>query len=87
MAAWAVGEAIIVYRSVKRDHRPPMPGALLGSSALFVMLALLAEADAARTLAITLAWGFDIAAFMNLAPSITGGKATQPAPAQGTQVA
>ena len=76
VAAWAVGEGIIVYRSFRRTHAPPMPGALLASSALFVMLALLAESDTAKPLAVALAWGFDLAAFMNLAPSITGGGAT-----------
>lgn len=66
IAAWLVGEGIIVYRSVKNQKAPPGPGQLLLSSGLFVMLALLAEAPSARRLAITLAWGFDIAALMNL---------------------
>ena len=73
VAAWAVGEGIIVYRAFKRTHAPPMPGALLASSALFVMLALLAESDTARPLAVALAWGFDLVAFLDLAPQITGG--------------
>jgi hypothetical protein len=76
VAAWAVGEGIIIYRSFKQRKAPPMPGALLASSALFVMLALLAESDTARPLAVTLAWGFDLAAWLNLAPQITGGSAT-----------
>jgi len=77
VAAWAVGEGIIIYRAVKRTHAPPMPGALLASSALFVMLALLAESDQARPLAVSLAWGFDVAAFLNLAPGITGAPANR----------
>ena len=64
--AWLVGEGIIVYRSVKQQKAPPGPGQLLLSSGVFVLLGLLAEAPKARPLAITLAWGFDIAAFMNL---------------------
>jgi hypothetical protein len=76
VAAWAVGEGIIVYRAFKRTKAPPMPGMLLASSALFVMLALLAESDSARPLAVTLAWGFDLAAWLDLAPQITGGAAT-----------
>ena len=75
--AWAVGEGIIIYRSIRKVHAPPMPGALLASSGLFVMLALLAEAEQARFLASALAWGFDVAAFMNLAPSILTGQATK----------
>lgn len=81
--AWLVGEGIIVYRSVKRDHSPPIPGALLASSGLFVLLALLAEADSARPVATALAWGFDLAAFMNLFPPVTGATgATGKAPTQ-----
>jgi len=65
--AWLVGEGIIIYRSVKQQKAPPGPGQLLLSSGVFVLLALLAESKSAKPLAITLAWGFDIAAFMNIA--------------------
>lgn len=77
LAAWLVGEGIIIYRSVKTQKAPPGPGQLLLSSGVFALLGLLAEAESARKLAITLAWGFDIGAFMNignLAPKT--GKAT-----------
>jgi hypothetical protein len=85
--AWLVGEGIIVYRSVKRDHSPPIPGALLASSGLFVLLALLAQADTARPVATALAWGFDIAAFMNLYPAVTGATGRQAkAPTQAEAV-
>jgi hypothetical protein len=67
--AWLVGEGIIIYRSVKVQKCPPGPGQLLLTSGVFVLLGLLAEAPSARPLAVTLAWGFDIAAFMNLVPS------------------
>lgn len=74
--AWLVGEGIICYRSVKQLKAPPGPGQLLFSSGLFVMLGLLAGSPKARPLAVTLAWGFDIAAFMNLwgtgKPKVTG---------------
>lgn len=78
IAAWLVGEGIIVYRSIRGQRHlgpggriinnpyPPGPGQLLLSSGVFVMLALLAEAQSARKLAVTLAWGFDLAALMNL---------------------
>lgn len=65
--AWLVGETIIVYRSVKRHHAPPGPGQLLLSSGVFVLLALMAEIQPARTAATMLAWGFNIAAFTNIA--------------------
>lgn len=67
IAAWLVGEGILIYRSIKINRVPPGPGQLLISSGVFVLLGLLAESREARTLAVTLAWGFDIAAFMNIA--------------------
>lgn len=66
--AWLVGEGIIVYRSVKKQSAPPGPGQLLLTSGVFVMLGILAESQRARPLAVTLAWGFDLAALMNLFP-------------------
>lgn len=76
--AWAVGEGILVYRSVRYNHGPPVPGALLASSGLFVLLAVLAQAEQARFLATALAWGFDAAAFMNLFPAVTSGGTDAP---------
>lgn len=66
VTAWLVGEGIVSYRAVKQNGGPPVPGALLATSGLFVLLALLAQAQQARFLATALAWGFDIAAFANL---------------------
>jgi hypothetical protein len=72
--AWLVGEGILTWRSFKQDHRPPLPGQLLAASGIFVMLGLLAEAQQARFLAGALAWGFDVAALMNVLPQVaTGG--------------
>lgn len=79
--AWLLGEGIIVYRSVTKNHHPPMPGTLIAPSGIFILLALLAESDAARPLAVTLAYAFDFAALANLWPSVTGGgTAAKPAP-------
>lgn len=70
--AWLVGEGIIIYRSVKKTHAPPGPGQLILSSGVFVLLALVAESERARGIATLAAWGFDIAAFLNLFPPVTG---------------
>jgi hypothetical protein len=77
--AWLAGEAIIIYRSYKQEHRPPMPGQLLASSALFAALGALARNKDTTFLAGALAWGFDIAAFYNLAPSLMTGNTSQTA--------
>jgi hypothetical protein len=72
--AWLAGEALIFYRSYKQDKRPPLPGQLLASSGVFAVLGFLADAsDDMSFLAGAMAVGFDVAAFMNLAPSITTG--------------
>ena len=76
IGAWLLGEGIIVVRSVRQTHLPPMPGALLASSGLFAALALLAESERARPFATLLAYGFDLAAFANLFPPVTGGGAS-----------
>jgi hypothetical protein len=72
--AWLIGETIIVWRSVSRNHRPPMPGELLGSSVFFALLAMLAEYPPARTTATLMAFGVDLAAWLE-APLVTTGKA------------
>ena len=78
--AWLLGETIIVWRSVAKNHRPPMPGQLLGSSVLFALLAGLAEYQPARTTATLMAFGFDIAALLyqpGKYPNYTGAPAIE----------
>lgn len=82
--AWLIGEGIIVWRSVTRNHRPPMPGELIGSAGLFALLALLAEYQPARTFATVMAFGVDIAAYLEapfVTPASQGTKAASPAAA------
>jgi hypothetical protein len=71
--AWLVGEGILVYRSYHNHHRPPMPGQLLLASGVFAGLGLMAQSEKLSSLAATLAVGFDIAAFMNIAPELLTG--------------
>jgi hypothetical protein len=81
--AWLVGEGIMVYRTYKKYHAPPGPGQLIWSSGLFVLLALVAESEKARPVATAAAWGFDIAAFLNLYPPVTGPVGSAQGAAQG----
>ena len=69
--AWLVGEGIVIFRTVKKYHIPPSPGQLVATSGLFVLLALVAQSEKARPIAVTAAWGFDIAAFLNLYKPVT----------------
>ena len=43
VAAWLVGEGIVIWRMTHKTHRPPVPGALLGITALFLALGAAAE--------------------------------------------
>lgn len=79
--AWLIGEAIIIWRQVNKQHHPPIPGTLLASSGFFALTALLAEYRPARPVATLLAFGIDIAAYLD-APLVTGPTAPPP-PARG----
>lgn len=70
VAAWIAGEAIVVWRLVHKDHRMPVPGALLGITGLFAGLMLIGEAIPAAVPLITAgAWGLDIAGLLNVLPA------------------
>ena len=73
-SAWIVGNGILFWRSWKQDSRLPVPGQLIAANFVFAALALLAEAQSARFLATALAWGFDIAALLNVLPQIATGQ-------------
>ncbi len=80
VSAWLVGEGIIFWRSWKQGRHFPVPGQLVAASFIFAALALLAEAERARVLATTMAWGFDIAALLNVLPQIAVGGTGPSAP-------
>jgi hypothetical protein len=84
-----VGEGIVIWRVVGREHRPPAPGVLLGITGLFAALGVLAELPGAAGLAMAIGWGLDIAAFMEVLPAGLAGQVTQAqaasAKAQGEQ--
>lgn len=66
--AWAVGEGIIVWRSVVKEHHPPYPGQMLTATAIFALLAVVAEYEPARTAATAMAFGLDLAVLMQVLP-------------------
>jgi len=71
--AWLTGEGIVIWRWA-RNGAPPTPGALAAASGFFVLCAILAEYQPARTVATLLAWGVDAAALLQILP---GAKVTQ----------
>ena len=77
-AAWLAGEAIVIWRMVHKDHRPPVPGALLGITGLFLALGLVADiVPASARLVGVAAWGLDVAAFLNALPAGLSGQISQ----------
>jgi hypothetical protein len=81
--AWAVGEGVIVWRSAFQQHRPPPPGDMLAATALFALLAVVAEYDPARVAATALAWGLDLAVLMKVLPGAGKQQATAKKTAKG----
>jgi hypothetical protein len=63
--AWVLGNGIITYRWAK-NGAPPTPGTLALASGFFGLCAVLYQAPQARTLAVMLAAGVDIAALLQL---------------------
>jgi len=65
--AWLAGESLLIWRWAKAGA-PPTPGALAESSLVYLGLAVLAQAEQARTTATVLAWGYNIAILMQVSP-------------------
>jgi hypothetical protein len=82
MLAWLAGLGIIGYRQVAQQHHAPFAGKILGASMLFGLLGLLAEVPAATGFATLLAWGFDLAAVLDVLPQGLGGT-SKSAPSSG----
>lgn len=75
VAAWLVGEGIVGWRIVHRDHAIPAPGVLLGIGALFLGGALIAEwVPKSAPLVLAVLAGLDVAAFLNVLPAGLGGQ-------------
>jgi hypothetical protein len=73
LAAWLIGEGIVIYNAHKANKYLPVPGQLLAVSGLFALLGLLAIPQPG--IATLLAVGLDAAAFMKLAPVVSGAEA------------
>lgn len=87
MLAWLSGMGIITWRTVSREGHPPLPGQILGASALFGLLGLVAEYQPAATFAGLLAWGFDLSALLSAWPSTTVAPVLKKTPAKTTEAA
>lgn len=78
--AWLVGEGIVTWRWFKAGAPPP-PGSLVAVSGFFALLAVLATYQPARAAATAVAFGIDIAAFLQFLPgTVAPGKTGWPPP-------
>jgi hypothetical protein len=75
VVAWGAGLGIITYRWMKAGA-PPTPGTLFMASGFFALCALLAEYPPARTPATLLAFGIDLAAYLQVVGKAPAGQAT-----------
>lgn len=77
-AAWIVGQGIIAFRSVRNQGGPPWPGQMMMASGMYAVLALVATGgQGAQRLATLVAWGVNIAAFIQLFPLATPSQASK----------
>lgn len=88
LLAWMVEIAIVTYKDVKGNHRPPVPSELLDSFVVFGAFSIVAEAN--QKLGTTLGWGIVVATLLNVFPLTTPTTAinnptTVAAAAQNTQ--
>lgn len=93
LVAWAVGMGLLTWRELEASPwRPPPPGRYLAASGLYALLGLVATSQAAAPVAATIAWGFNLALFLQVLPAAAGGpttgqKTTQQPAAEGVQAA
>lgn len=73
--AWGAGLGIITYRWAKAGA-PPTPGTLAMASGFFALCALVGEYQPARPVATLLAFGVDLAAYLQLVGKAPAAQAT-----------
>lgn len=77
-AAWLLGMGIVSWRAVHKDGKPPVPGALMGVTGLFLALALIGDTVPSSERVVTaVAWGLDIAGLLNVLPKGLGGQVSK----------
>lgn len=73
LLAWLAGVGLITWRGIKKDHKPVSAGQYGAASGVYVLLAFLAEYEPAAPVAVLLAWGFDLAVFLQVLPQEVSG--------------
>jgi hypothetical protein len=69
LAAWAAGLGLLTWRELQLSPwRPPPPGRYAAASGLYALLGAAASWDAAAAPAAMIAWGFNLALFLQILP-------------------
>lgn len=84
LLAWLTGIGLVTWRGIKTYRRPVSPGQYAAASGLYVLLAVIAEWEPAAQVAALLAWGFDLAVFLQVLPEQVAGPKTSSTPASET---
>lgn len=88
LLAWLTGVGLISWHGIKAAKRPPSPGQYLAASGLYAVLGLVAEWQPAASVAALMAWGFDLAVFLQVLPEqVAGPKSTGTTQAKGSTTA
>lgn len=84
LLAWLAGMGLVTWRGVAKYKKPVPPGQYLAASGVYAMLGLVAEWQPAAPVAALMAWGFDLAVFLDVLPGQVAPKKTTAAPATVT---
>lgn len=87
LLAWLAGMGLITWRGVGKYKKPVPPGQYLAASGIYAVLALVAEWQPAAPVAVLMAWGFDLAVYLQAVPEQVAPKKTTPAAAAPATVA
>lgn len=87
LLAWVTGLGLVTWHGLKQTKKPVSPGQYAAASGVYVVLALLAEYQPAAPMAALMAWGFDLAVFLQVLPQEVGGPKTGTTQAPGTSTA
>jgi hypothetical protein len=84
-AAWITAEGIVAWREVQKSPgRLPVPGAMLGVTGLYLVLAIAAGYGPAKFPVTALAWGLNVAGFLNVLPGGLFGQIQQTQTSEAT---
>lgn len=86
LAAWAAGLGLMTWRETSQWHKPVPAGRYAAASGLYVLLGLLAEYQRAAPAAVLMAWGFNLAVWLQpgFLPAQLGGQQSAAGSGGGT---